>query len=256
MFCSILISNFNKSRYIERCLNSLISQSYQNFEIIFSDNGSTDDSLKIVSKFNRIKVLKTPRYTNSPALNQIDVLNNAFTKSKGEYIFLLDADDFYEIDKIEKIINQQKKKQLEFICDVPRIYFNDIRSKSFNIKNLYSSLRSWPIIFPTSTISFKRSFFLNFNKFIFKDEYDKLEIDFRLNVFAYIENINYIFPEKILTNYNQTKGGIMSGYKKFDKNWWNKRLQAHAYLHKIQNMKKLKLNKNLDFYITRLMNKF
>ena len=112
MFCSILISNFNKSRYIERCLNSLISQSYQNFEIIFSDNGSTDDSLKIVSKFNRIKVLKTPRYTNSPALNQIDVLNNAFIKSKGEYIFLLDADDFYEIDKIEKIINQQKKKTI------------------------------------------------------------------------------------------------------------------------------------------------
>ena len=255
MFCSILISNFNKSQYIERCLNSLINQSYQNFEIIFSDNGSTDDSLKIVSKFNGIKVLKTARYSNSPALNQIDVLNKAFIKSKGEYIFLLDSDDFYEIDKIEKITNQQKNKQLEFICDVPRIYFNDIKSKNFKIKSMYPMLRSWPIIFPTSTISFKRSFFLNFNKFLFKDEYDKLEIDFRLNVFAYLENLNYISSEKILTNYNQTKDGIMSGYKKFDKNWWNKRLQAHTYFHKIQNIKKLKLNKNLDFYLTRMINK-
>ena len=110
MFCSILISNFNKSQFIERCLNSLINQSYKNFEIIFSDNGSTDNSLEIVSKFNGIKVIKTPRFTNSPALNQIDVLNNAFLISKGEYIFLLDSDDFYETNKIEKIINHQKKK--------------------------------------------------------------------------------------------------------------------------------------------------
>ena len=64
MFCSILISNFNKSQFIERCLNSLINQSYKNFEIIFSDNGSTDNSLEIVSKFNGIKVIKTPRFTN------------------------------------------------------------------------------------------------------------------------------------------------------------------------------------------------
>ena len=72
---------------------------------------------------------------------------------------------------------------------------------------------------------------------------------------TYLENLNYISSEKILTNYNQTKDGIMSGYKKFDKNWWNKRLQAHTYFHKIQNIKKLKLNKNLDFYLTRMINK-
>ena len=255
MFCSILISNFNKSQFIERCLNSLINQSYKNFEIIFSDNGSTDNSLEIVSKFNGIKVIKTPRFTNSPALNQIDVLNNAFLISKGEYIFLLDSDDFYETNKIEKIINHQKKKKLEFVCDVPRIYFSDTYSKIFKIKSSYSFLRSWPIIFPTSTISFTRNFFLNFNKFLLKNEYDKLEIDFRLNVYAYLENINHILSEEILTNYSQSKDGIMSSYKKFDKNWWDKRLQAHMYFHKIQNIKKLKLNKNLDFYVTKLINK-
>ena len=82
-----------------------------------------------------------------------------------------------------------------------------------------------------------------------------MEIDFRLNVYAYLENINHILSEEILTNYSQSKDGIMSSYKKFDKNWWDKRLQAHMYFHKIQNIKKLKLNKNLDFYVTKLINK-
>ena len=50
MMCLILISNFNKSKYVKRCLESLISQTYKNLEIIFSDNNSSDNSL------NRIQV--------------------------------------------------------------------------------------------------------------------------------------------------------------------------------------------------------
>ena len=59
MLCSILISNFNKSQYIERCLNSLIEQTYKNTEIIFCDNNSTDNSIEIASKFKKIKIIKT-----------------------------------------------------------------------------------------------------------------------------------------------------------------------------------------------------
>ena len=255
MFCSILISNFNKSKYIERCLNSILSQSYKNFEIIFSDNESTDNSLEIASKFYGLKILTIPRSSNSPALNQIEVLNKAFVESKGEFIFLLDSDDFYEKNKIEKIIEYKKKENCEFICDVPRIYYDENNSKNFRVKSFFTTLRSWPIIFPTSSISFTRDFFLRFKNFLFENEYNKLEIDFRLNIFAYIEKNNQILSEKTLTNYNQTSDGIMSNYKKFDKNWWKKRLQAHMYLHKIQNNKNLKLNKNLDYYITSLINK-
>ena len=47
MLCSILISNFNKSKYLDECLKSAVNQTYKNIEIIFSDNGSNDNSLKI-----------------------------------------------------------------------------------------------------------------------------------------------------------------------------------------------------------------
>ena len=86
MFCSVLISNFNKSKYLEKCLNSVKNQTYKNTEIIFSDNGSTDDSISIASKFTNIKILETERSTNYPALNQIEVILKAF-KGREEIIF-------------------------------------------------------------------------------------------------------------------------------------------------------------------------
>ena len=82
ILCSILISNFNKSQYIERCLNSLIEQTYKNIEIIFCDNNSTDNSIEIASKFKKIKIIKTKRISNYPAINQIDVINIFFIQKE------------------------------------------------------------------------------------------------------------------------------------------------------------------------------
>ena len=87
MLCSILISNYNKSDYIINCINSCINQSYKNIEIIFSDNSSTDDSLKKVYNYKNVKVLNTPRVNNFSATNQIEVLLKAFEHSKGDFIF-------------------------------------------------------------------------------------------------------------------------------------------------------------------------
>ena len=249
MLCSVLISNFNKSKYLEKCLNSVKDQTYDKIEIIFSDNGSTDNSMSILSSFTDIKILKTERSTEYPALNQIEVLVNAFEMSKGDYIFLLDSDDFFEKDKIEKVIKYKSLNNSEVIFDIPRLYKDEKNSKIFKSKSFYNPLRSWPIIFPTSSISFTRKFFLNFRDFLFEKKYEKLEIDTRLNIFSHIEKKRVLF-DQILTNYNQNNDGIMSKFKKFNKNWWHRRFQAHEYLNKICTMKNYKVNKNFDYYLT------
>lgn len=254
MLCSILISNFNKSKYLEKCLSSVKNQTYDNIEIIFSDNYSTDDSIIKASKFSNIKILKTKRLTNSPALNQIDVILKAFEVSKGDYIFLLDSDDFFEKKKIEKIIKFKSKNNCELIFDVPRLYIDNYNIKSFKTKSSYNLFRSWPIIFPTSTISFTRKFFLNFRNFLYEKNYEKLEIDTRLNIFSHIDR-QRVLLDQILTNYNQNTDGIMSKYKKFNKNWWERRMQAHQYFQKICDIKNLNCSKNFDYYFTRLINK-
>ena len=255
MMCSILISNFNKSKYVKRCLESLISQTYKNLEIIFSDNNSSDNSLEIVSKFNHVKILKTDRKTDFPALNQIDVINKAFNYSNGEIIFLLDSDDFYKKDKVERVINFQKEKNLDFVCDIPKIYFNENNIFDFKSKIYFKFLRTWPIIYPTSSISLSRNFFLDFQKHLYQNYFSKLEIDFRLNIFASIKKKYSTMHGYDLTYYNQTNDGIMSSYSKYDKNWWIRRMQAHEYLHKIAEHGNVKNYKNLDYHVTKLINK-
>ena len=255
MLCSILISNFNKSQYIERCLNSLIEQTYKNIEIIFCDNNSTDNSIEIASKFKKIKIIKTKRISNYPAINQIDVINNAFFHSKGKFIFLLDSDDFFEKGKIEKVINFHKKYKKDFICDVPSLFYNKKKIKNFKTNSVLKSFRTWPIIYPTSALSFTRKFYINFQNFLYSNNFNKLEIDFRLNVFANIDKKISKLNDK-LTFYNQTQNGIMSSYKKYDKNWWERRMQAHHFLKKIMIQKNLKYERNLDYFCTYFINFF
>ena len=124
------------------------------------------DQLIILCRFYQalltFKILKTERSTEYPALNQIEVLVNAFEMSKGDYIFLLDSDDFFEKDKIEKVIKYKSLNNSEVIFDIPRLYKDEKNSKIFKSKSFYNPLRSWPIIFPTSSISFTRKFFFKF----------------------------------------------------------------------------------------------
>ena len=58
---SILIASFNKEMYVKRCIESCLSQSYKKIEIIFYDDGSKDNSLKIAKKYKKIKVLSNKK---------------------------------------------------------------------------------------------------------------------------------------------------------------------------------------------------
>jgi glycosyltransferase involved in cell wall biosynthesis len=88
--------NYNKENYIKRCLNSCVNQSYKNIEIIFVDNLSNDNSLKIAKDFKNIKVLSTKVRSKYPALNQIDTLLTGIKFCKGKIVSLLDSDDFFK----------------------------------------------------------------------------------------------------------------------------------------------------------------
>ena len=57
MKASILIANYNNQIYIDECINSLLSQTYKNIEIIFFDDLSTDNSINEVKKFSKVKLI-------------------------------------------------------------------------------------------------------------------------------------------------------------------------------------------------------
>ena len=60
-FISILITNYNKSKFLKKCLKSLLDQKYNNFEIIIFDDCSEDNSIKIIEEFKKIKLIKNKK---------------------------------------------------------------------------------------------------------------------------------------------------------------------------------------------------
>ena len=88
---SVIIPVYNREKYIEECINSVFEQSYQNFEIVLVDDGSTDSTLSIckglAEKDARIRIIEGEHKGVSAARNL--ALDNA----EGEYVFFLDSDD-------------------------------------------------------------------------------------------------------------------------------------------------------------------
>tara|TARA_Y100000591_G_scaffold306844_1_gene305678 strand:+ start:408 stop:815 length:408 start_codon:yes stop_codon:yes gene_type:complete len=105
MKASVVIANYNNANFIEDCINSLNSQTYNNLEIIFFDDNSKDNSIEIIKKFSNIKVIANNSQTSFGSFNQMNAFKKAIEVSTGDIIFFLDSDDFFHKDKIEKIVN-------------------------------------------------------------------------------------------------------------------------------------------------------
>lgn len=96
---SIILTSYNYDKYIGQTIESVLSQSYQNWELIVSDDGSRDRSLEIIYSYqdNRIQVLTSE--TNQGAGQ---AYNKAYALCQGKYICSLDSDDYIAPDKLEK----------------------------------------------------------------------------------------------------------------------------------------------------------
>ena len=104
---------FNGEKYLHEALTSIISQTYQNWELIFFDNQSTDKSKKIFESF------KEPRFTYYYAENHIKLYkarNIAMRKTTGDLIAFLDVDDYWVNTKLERQCNEfDQDKKLDFV---------------------------------------------------------------------------------------------------------------------------------------------
>ena len=100
---SVIIPVYNTEKYIEKCLNSVINQTYTNLEIIVINDASTDSTLDIVNKFaHRDARIKIINHTVNKG-NGIG-RNTGIKTATGEYISFVDSDDYIEKDTIEKML--------------------------------------------------------------------------------------------------------------------------------------------------------
>lgn len=99
---SVIIPVYNRQKYIEECIQSVIAQSYQNFEIIIIDDGSTDDSLKICKELAQTE--PRIRLHNGAHKGVSAARNIGLDVSQGEYVFFVDSDDVIHPRLLETLV--------------------------------------------------------------------------------------------------------------------------------------------------------
>jgi glycosyltransferase involved in cell wall biosynthesis len=112
---SIIIPSFNRAAIIEETLQSVQSQSYQNWECIVVDDGSTDDSIKVVESFCR-KDARFSSHTNQRMKGAPGSRNVGIAKSKGDYLIFLDSDDLLEQNCLaNRVMEFEKNSDCDFL---------------------------------------------------------------------------------------------------------------------------------------------
>lgn len=117
---SVCIATYNGERYIKEQLDSILPQLSENDEVIVSDDGSTDNTLKIVEEFkdSRIKIFHHEKRKEKFVLDySTHNFEFALKQTKGDYIFLCDQDDVWLPNKVEKMVEDLNNGYLISICD-------------------------------------------------------------------------------------------------------------------------------------------
>ena len=253
---SILIINYNNKKLIKQSINSVISQDYKNFEVIFFDDNSTDGSLDILKKIKKKNffLIKNKKQYKYGSYNQINGYIQAFDKSKGDIIFFLDSDDFFHKKKIsfctEVYKNDLNKK---IVMDMPLYKYLNKTVKKNKPKRFLSN--HWPQFSPQSCISMRRDFAKKVLREVNIKKFPNVWLDFRIAVYAkYFSNIYFL--NKYLTYYTQSDNQESSNFNFLGLNWWRRRYEAHKYIKFFSKIKKIKYKPNLDYLITRIVNFF
>ena len=110
MDISFLITTYNSGKFIKRCIDSCLNQEKHNLqiEIIIVNDGSTDNTLKILQNYNNLNICKIYHQNNSGIEKSI---NSAFKKAKGKFFIRVDADDFLQsnyLNSIQKHLNNKE----------------------------------------------------------------------------------------------------------------------------------------------------
>ncbi len=126
---SIIIPVYNMEKYLKRCVDSVLDQTYKNIEIILVDDGSSDLSPKICDEYekkdNRVKVIHKKNGGLSAARN------SGIKVASGEYIGFIDSDDFIDSDMYEMLYNGMKKGDCSISNVNFRYYYDDGTTKKY-----------------------------------------------------------------------------------------------------------------------------
>lgn len=213
---SIIVPIFNSEKYLKRCLDSLIYQTYKNLEIILIDDGSNDDSLKICKNYQekdkRIKIYSQRNQGVSA------VRNKGLTIATGDYIAFVDSDDIISKNMYEILVECLEKNNSDISCckyiKFTNVYQFQLSTNSFN----YSKNKALKLLLEEKEITnflwdklFKKELFTNVKfqeNMIFEDLDVIYKIITKTNKITINNSILYAYyqrPNSYVHTYNENK---------------------------------------------------
>lgn len=151
---TVIVPIYNAEKYLDRCLDSIVSQTYRNLEILLINDGSTDDSEEICRRYmnrdSRIRLFCQENHGQSAARNV------GLDHMRGEYLTFVDADDYIERSYVEMLINELIKYEVPLaVCgfdmpgvtearqDAMDIVGTGYTSHIYSRNQVYNTLRHW-----------------------------------------------------------------------------------------------------------------
>lgn len=247
---SIIVPIYKVEKYIEKCLNSLVNQTFKAIEIICVDDCGNDNSINVVQEYakkdSRIKIIY---HEKNKGLST--VRNTGLQYCTSQFVMFCDSDDYYELDMCEKMYNCIIQNNVDLvICEITMHYFTDANLKAsdddyyklkFNKKQNINEN-----IFQNTNVSvwnkiYKKSIINKYN-ITFPDGLLYEDACFFYKYLAVSQNIYYL-KEK-LYNYIRRENSIMNCT--FKKNNTNKSIDHIKILENIYNF--YKINSLLEKY--------
>lgn len=209
---SIIVPVYNVEKYIEKCILSLKYQTFQNFEVLVLDDGSTDKSIenvkKIVQNDRKFKIIK--KTNGGPGQTR----NVGIKKASGEYLLFVDSDDYLRENALEIINNkiESSKKKPDVILFNPILDYGFVKKKknvNLGLKG-YFDIETNPTILNVASLAcskvVKRDFILKNNiQFTEGKLYEDIEYTFVIMALAK----NVLFIDEYLYFYVQRPNSIM-----------------------------------------------
>ena len=174
---SVILPVYNAEKYIEEAINSILEQTYQNFELIIINDGSSDNSVNVINQYEKNNKVKIVNQENQ---GLIFTLNKGIDLAKGQYIARMDADDIAHPERFEKQLSLFEANPNLGVCSASTENFGaetDITIRSADNDVLKATLLFWPpFAHPAAMI--KRSVLVD-NNVYYREEFKHCE-DFDL----------------------------------------------------------------------------
>lgn len=153
---SVIIDNYNYEKFISEAIESVLNQTYKDYEIIIVDDGSTDSSKDVILKYcNKYPDLITAVF--KPNGGQASAFNAAFKLCRGDIVCFLDSDDYWYNNKLEKVLEYHKDYDFvahnkNYPTGRPIIFSEEIINKRRRLLKKYGET----FFLATSTLSFNK----------------------------------------------------------------------------------------------------